>query len=54
MKTRDELYFELCREYITPELEEQAKHDMQALSDVIIKELLADIDSCTLYWAQFE
>lgn len=54
MKDRWQIEAELLREYITPELRQLALVDMDAMRDLIVKEMLAEIDSNTLYWAQFE
>ena len=54
IKTQREIEAELLKQYITPELYERAKTDRTAFCDLLMKEVLAEIDSGTIYLAQFE
>lgn len=54
MQTKDEIYADLCRQYVPKELLEKKNKTMEDLIEINIKYLLADIDSCTFYWNQVE
>lgn len=56
MKTQNQIYHELLKEYMPDGLEglvNTSSDARQAYSDYLILDLLADIDSQTIYWAQF-
>lgn len=56
MKSKDQIYFELCKQYIDEkELEELGKTDpLLSLTERMRKEFFADLGSGTIFWSQFD